>query len=251
MTTWSTAFATKQSRGWRPGSLLVVQPPCGTLRRRMAERRYTRVRAGVGLILTIDGKAEPCLTRDISRGGMFVVTRRPAHHGQAAQLEVIHEGKRLKAEAQVVTVAEDGLGLSFVGATDDFRNAIRKVMDEMVAARSTDTELVPGAISDLQIHWRPEEGSKWWAVWKRTREKCELTNLTLDGASMRSKHRPDVGETVVLELRSRAFKGGAVSASAEIIRHTNGGFAVYFLGASVEFRRAVSMVRRHKFGRSG
>lgn len=251
MITWSIVFATKESPGWRPGSLLVALPPCGTLRPLMAERRYTRVRAGVGLILTIDGKAEPCLTRDISRGGMFVVTRRPAYDGQTVQLEVIHEGKRLKAEAQVVTVAEDGLGLSFVGATEGFRNAIRTVMDEMVAARSTDTELVPGAISDLQVHWSPVEGSKWWAVWHRTRHKCELTNLTLDGASMRSKQRPDVGETVVLELQSRAFEGGAVTASAEIIRHTNGGFAVYFLAASVEFRRAVSMVRRHKFGRSG
>lgn len=191
------------------------------------------------------------MSRDISRGGMFAVTRRRANLGKVVQLEVIHEGKRLRAEGLVVSVAEDGLGLSFVGASEGFRNAIRGLMDEMVASRSTETELLPHAISDLQIHWSPQEGTKWWAVWQKSRHRCELTDLTLDGAALRSKQRPEVGEVVVLQLRSRAFSDSEVTASAEIVRHTEGGFAVQFLAANIEFRRAVSMVRRHKFGRTG
>lgn len=218
----------------------------------MAERRDTRVVAGVGLILTVDGQSEPCLTRNLSRGGMFVVTRRVVPDGKVVGLEVIHHGKRLKAEAQVVKCADDGLGLSFTGADEAFRTAIRALMDAMVAERSIDptddVSLDPSR--DLKIAWGFPPDNKWWKILGKKKQTAELNNLTGDGASLASKTRPKVGDTIIVYLSSRSFGDAVlVESAAEVIRMTDDGFAVQFQAASIDFRRAVGQIRRHKFTR--
>ncbi|MEE8408063.1 MAG: PilZ domain-containing protein [Myxococcota bacterium] len=219
----------------------------------MAERRDTRVVAGVGLILTVDDTSEPCMTRNLSRGGMFVVTRRIAPEGKVVGLEVIHHGKRLKARARVVKCADDGLGLSFTGADEEFRTAIRALMDAMVAERSIDptSELSLDPSRDLKVAWGYPPDNKWWKVFGKKKQAAELNNLTGDGASLLSKSRPKVGDAIIVYLSSRSFEGTVtVESPAEVMRMTDAGFAVQFQAASIDFRRAVGQIRRTKFSRA-
>jgi len=218
----------------------------------MAERKDTRVIVGVGVILTIDGSAEPCMTRNLSRGGMFAVTRRKAPRGSMVGLEVVRDGQRLKAKAAVVECADDGLGLSFVGADDKFCNAIRALMDEMVAEKMvapSEEESVADDAIEVGAAWGPIGESKWWQVFQKKRHAATFTNLTLDGASLQSNASPPVGQVILFFLMSSALEGGVVQSTAEVVRHTDTGFAVRFLAASIEFRRAISNARRSKFAR--
>ena len=217
----------------------------------MAERRDTRVTAGVGVILTINGKPSPCMTRNLSRGGIFAVTRERPPEGTLVDLEVVHQGSRLKAQARVVKLTERGLGLSFVNVGEDFRTAVRSLMDNLVA----DHSVAPGLVElddfddyELRMAWAPPGEEGWWKFWKKRRHAADIGNLSLDGAALRSDLKPEVGAVVVVFIEGKEDKAGQpLGSEAEVVRHTDEGFAVKFISPSIDFRGAISEARRSKF----
>jgi hypothetical protein len=209
----------------------------------MSERRSTRVIAGVGVILLIDGEPEPCMTRNLSRGGMSVATKREVPPETILPFQLIHQGKHLTGKAKVIKCSSDGLGLSFIETDGALGEAIRHLMDEMVqTAGELPEEIAP--VSAV-CRWISAEKTAWWQVLKRIHHRGMLTDLTLEGAAVQSGIPPLVGAHVMITL---PLDEEEVEAQAEVVRHTDIGFAVRFIAPSIPFRRAISQLRRGKFG---
>ena len=215
----------------------------------MAERQHTRVMASVGVLVTIDGKTEACLTTDLSRGGMFVRTRRKPAIGTIADLTVVHADRKLHAKAKVVNVKDNGLGLAFTQSDAGFGDAIRAVMNDLVSGvtRSPPVASEERPARPAKAYWGAPEQSSGWKFWERGPRQCDLVNLTLDGAAIQDGRKPAVGEMIDFLLDDGYGPPRQVASQAKVVRHTQTGFAVQFVGASVEFRQAVSRVRRGKF----
>ncbi len=211
----------------------------------MSNRRDTRVIAGIGTILTIGDESRPCMSGDISRGGMFVVTDQRAPEGTLVGIRLVHLGRRLEAHARVVSIKATGLGLSFVDASDEFRAAVRSMMDDMLGQSGAG----PGPQSTARrasVSWLKPGGGKLTQLLRGRGHAAELTDLTLEGAALACKSCPDVGESIVLELTAEGDANPTTS-SCSVIRHTEHGFAVRFVAPSIEFRRLVSLLRRGRF----
>jgi hypothetical protein len=207
----------------------------------------------VGVIITIDGSPSPCMTRNLSKGGLFALTKRKAAPGAVVGLEVVHKGTRLKARAKVVQQTEQGLGLSFVDVDDGFRSAIRALMDRLVADQASasiaDFDDVE-EVSELTMSWGYPGQGRGWKFWRKGRYDVTVVNLSLDGASFAGEDRPSVGDTVVVNLEGlKDTRGKTLSCPAQVVRHTDGGFAVKFVSPSIDFRQAISAARRSKFTR--
>jgi hypothetical protein len=219
----------------------------------MVDRRDTRVTAGVGVVLHVGDKKLPCMSRNLSRGGMFAVTKAVVAEGESVIVEVVHKGSRLKARARVAQRTEEGLGLSFVDVNDQFRQAMRALMDDLVAGRATpsleDYDDIDDDTGDLKLAWAyPGEGS-WWKFWQKRRYIVDVMNLTLDGVGFRTDARPEVEDSIIIYLEGKKDAlGQPLACQAEVVRHTDEGFAVKFFSPSVEFRRAISEARKAKFG---
>ncbi len=84
------------------------------------------------MILEIGGKPDACFTRNISSGGMFVVTRRPAAVDSVVKISIFREGQRLETNARVVTAADDGLGLRFIHTGPEFGQGIAALIADIL-----------------------------------------------------------------------------------------------------------------------
>jgi hypothetical protein len=208
----------------------------------MTERRDTRVVAGVGVILVIDGKREPCMTRNIGRGGLFALTRAKLTAGQAIEVEIVHRGEKLASPATVASVNADGAGLKFVGAGPSFLMGVEALIKSMMTDAGSDSGAPPSDHVEASLAWAPLPDGRPWSWWKKRQHGAEIVSLTLDGAALGCKNRPQVGETVLIFLIEG--KSENESCRAEVVRHTDRGFAVKFANPRMEFRRAVSRLRR-------
>ena len=192
------------------------------------------------------------MTRNLSQGGMFAVTKAEVAEGAVVTVEVVHQGSRLKCRARVAQRTAEGLGLSFVDVDERFRRAMRALMDDLVVGSSqpalAEFDDVEDDDGELELAWAyPGEGS-WWKFWKKRRHAVAALNLSLDGAGLGSETRPEVGASIVIYLEGKKdTKGETLACSAEVVRHTDEGFAVRFVAPSVAFRRAISEARRAKF----
>jgi hypothetical protein len=208
----------------------------------MTERRDTRVVAGVGVILNNEGKRDPCMTRNLSRGGMFALTKTKLTDGQMLEVEIVHRGKKLSAAARVTGITPDGCGLSFVEPGADFRAGIDALIGSLITENSTGASRTPHDHVEVKLQWAHLPDGKSWNWWKKKPFVTEVLSLTLDGAALGCKVRPNVGDTVLIFLGDGVTEHN--TCRAEVVRHTDSGFAVKFLTPGMEFRRLVSRLRR-------
>lgn len=210
----------------------------------MTERLDDRVVAAVGVILKVDGKREPCMTRNVSRGGMFVLTKLDLSPGVAVQLEIVHEGKRLTGHAKVTTRTGQGVGVAFAGNDPEFAAGVDTLLRSLLKRPSEE-----GGGAEVEVtarmQWSHLPDGKAWNWWRKRRMAATLLSLSLDGAALMTKGKPEPGELIIIYLTdSRDDSGEPVFCRAEVVRHTDRGFAVKFLSPSLEFRRAVSRLRQ-------
>ncbi len=210
----------------------------------MAERRNTRIVAGVGVLMYVDEKPIPCMTRNVSRGGLFVVIKSQLKEGNVVKLEIMHNNKRLPTQARVAKVTKEGLGLTFIDPTAAFVAGIEAMVLDLVRSKS-DTAIKPSESRvQAEAFWSPPDGSS--NIWKflgRKRNKVTLASLSLDGAALVGKDKPALSETVVVTLKI-SQEGIEESCNAEVVRYTDRGFAVRFVSPSREFRSFVSRLRQ-------
>jgi len=210
----------------------------------MSERLDDRVVAAVGVIVKIDGKREPCMTRNVSRGGMFVLTKMDLAPGAEVQLEIVHEGKRLIGNAKVTTKTAQGVGLAFSSTDPEFGAGVDGLLRSLLKRPNEDLGAGEVEVSG-RMAWSHLPDGRAWNWWRKRKMVANLVSLSLDGAAMVASRRPEPAELVLIYLTdSRDESGEPVFCRAEVVRHTDHGFAVKFLSPSLEFRRAVSRLRQ-------
>lgn len=210
----------------------------------MQERQFNRVRAAVGVVLNVDGERVPCMSRNISHGGMFVLLKRSLPEGSQLEVEIIHNGARLHTRAVVKTVDEQGLGLRFTDVSDAFKQELHRFIDSLIHQGN---ESAGGAETSGHIHlaWSHLPDGKVWNFWRKRRHRVRVVNLSLDGAALVSGSPPPIGDTILLFLtETPEAKPERLYCRAQVVRHTDSGFAVQFLTPRAEFRRAVSQLRK-------
>jgi hypothetical protein len=213
----------------------------------MSERTNQRFDISVGVIVRWDGKNEPCLSHTLSPRGMSIGTSKRWPIGTALEVEIVHEGMRIRTQARVAGETKSTVGLEFVDPSPDFENRLKTLLARYVP-QSGQAQNARVSI-DATVEWESPEDDQPKRWWRSKRNKTKLIDLSLDGAALIGKKPPDVGSIIVLYLlapKGSADEGtsGEVQANAKIVRHTDRGFAVQFVNPSQAFRRVVSDIRK-------
>lgn len=203
----------------------------------MTERADLRIDAAVGVVVRHSGGAEPCLSRSLSTGGISVGTQKRWPPGTVVDLEIVHEGTRIRVPARVVSHLSSGVGFEFVDPTPEQQQSVQALMSRLLPTGDTGREVPPEALRALT--WVPVVNGK-------KPHKARIIDLSHDGAAIAEKSPPEVGVEVTVAITnpvSSSKDDRQVSAGARVVRHTERGFAVQFVGADTAFKRAVSIIR--------
>jgi hypothetical protein len=210
----------------------------------MSSRQTNRIIAAIGVVLEVEGKRYPCMTGNLSTGGMYVTLREKFPVGTLADVTIPDEGKKLHARVRVASVDAGGLGLSWHSLDADFEQAWRRLIKKLL--RRETMEIEKNALStEVRIAWSYLPDGNFWTFWRKRQRRQRIANLSIDGVAFTNRNPPAVGESVLIYLTQIDPEGRKqFPCQAQVIRHTDDGFAVRFESPSVDFRRALSIVRR-------
>jgi len=204
----------------------------------MGERSDLRIDAAVGVVVRYSGGVEPCLSRSLSTGGISVGTQKRWPPGTVVDLEIVHEGTRVRVPARVVSQMSTGVGLEFVDPTPEQLQSLQALLSRLLPTGDTGREVPPDALRALT--WMPVVNGK-------RPHKARIIDLSHDGAAIADKSPPEVGAEITVAITnpvSTSKDDSQVKAGARVVRHTERGFAVQFVGADTAFKRAVSIIRK-------
>lgn len=212
----------------------------------MGERADQRIDTAVGVIIRHDGKAEPSLSRTLSLGGVGVNTRRSWPAGTELEIEIVHEGLRLRTVARVVSRIPGGVGLEFVEPSPEFQNGLASLFAALVGGANPARTAPPDSLRE--VAWAvPEAGSGIAGLFRGRQHKAQLIDVSLDGAAIAAKSPPAVDAEIRVVLPNHVGSKGeerTVECAARVVRHTEHGFAVRFESPSTAFRRVISEIRK-------
>ncbi len=251
----------------------------------MSERQHTRVMAPVGVML--EGAEETCaaFTRNVSRGGMFVVTKLRAEQGEFIKILLMHSGKKLRCSAEVMNVTEEGLGLKFSEADEAFLDGVEELIKSLLVkaigkpkpdadsggfdpdnydydasgapnddAANADggddgSEEISRSAAKARVTWSYLPDGHTWNWWRKGLHDVRLVALSHDGATFISRKRPACEETVLLFITTDTVPDAELHCRAEVMRHTDKGFVVRYLEPRLQFRQAIGQMRQAGIGR--
>ncbi len=207
----------------------------------MHNRRANRIVAAIGIIVEIDGKPFPCMTGNVSNTGLFAMLKHPAPAGTHVTVIIIDDNQKLRAPATIASNTGSGLGILFGGLNPEFDQAWRRIIRRLL--RRATVDIRAGGMPKLA--WaHPPDGS-FWDVLKKRPHYDTLVDLSLDGAAFVRKAPPEIG-TQLLVFLSETEDGERKEyhCQAEVVRHTENGFAVRFDNPGIDFRRALTRARQ-------
>jgi hypothetical protein len=212
----------------------------------MGERSDQRIEAALGVVVRYGGVSEACLSRTVSRRGIAVASQRSWPVGTEIELEIVHQGLRLRTLARVVGLRPNGMGLEFVRPGPEFESALGALLATLVGGGHPTRAEPPEGMRE--VAWSVAEAGKGLGGLIRGRQhKARLLDLSLDGASIAWKNPPEVGTEILIHLPNHAVQNGnesTVQCVARVVRHTERGFAVQFQSPSTVFRRVISEIRK-------
>lgn len=207
----------------------------------MPEKRQFRVAARLPVVDAIEGEKRACYTKNLSLGGLFLLTDKRWPIGSTVSLSVNHEDARFDVDARVTHLQADGVGFSFVDASTTLREMLRQVIDKTISRPSDESdESVNRVAIQSRVVWAQDE----------QRYEADLRNIGQEGAFLETVVPPQLEGTVFVYLP--AF-GPAVTDNvpqelrgcmATVSRRDADGFAVRFVNPSAEFRMAVAELSR-------
>ena len=209
----------------------------------MQSRESNRIVAALGVILEIDGKPHPAITADVSTGGMRVMLKLGLPPGTPLTVVVLEGQKKLRLPARVTSNAEAGLGLAFEDPTDELRDAWTRILKKLLR-RDTVNQGQNLASAAGRLAWSYLPDGRLWSFFKKRPHFDKVTSLSADGLAFRSRQKPEEQARVLvfLVLVADGHKQ-RYHCQADVVRHTDDGFAVRFDAPRIEFRRALSRLR--------
>ncbi|MEM6730504.1 MAG: PilZ domain-containing protein [Myxococcota bacterium] len=213
----------------------------------IGDRRDRRLNVAMQVQI-VDGDAhESFLTKNISVGGVFVITTHRYPIGAYLSLRIDYKGVEMLTGARVTHIQRDGVGVRFWNPSDDLLHAVKRVIDDLLASgghtderRREPREL----IEDTPILWRTEGVER----------RASLVDLSLSGARIADTEPPGEEQKILVLLPTPAAEQDAISVelvgSDAIVRRSMGeSFGIEFDGPSAEFRLAVAKLLQQS-GRS-
>lgn len=201
----------------------------------MRERFHTREVATLRVELTIGDETLGCLTGNISQSGMLVEVDAEVPIGTEVIVDVRYREHQAVGPATVASHAPAGLGLQYLDPSAEFRDAVENII---ICLR--DERRGPHDHVSVPAAWSyPSAGGSLKRLLTR-RYAANLFSLTENGAALVSRKSPQVGDTVVIYLDQDDEQLRGV---AEVVRHTDRGFAVRFIDPSEAFSARVAALR--------
>lgn len=186
-------------------------------------------------VATPDG-GDPAVTKNISMGGLFLITRQRFTVGAEVALVLECGGMELEVTGRVTHHQADGVGISFVDPSPLLHNILREQIDALLSQHSLGEDTNPRIPVRQKVPW-----SRGGAA----REQAEVRQISSEGAFLASEAQVRKDETVYVYLpgylatdRDKASEVRGVEARVIYVR--DDGFGVRFINASAEFRMAVA-----------
>lgn len=219
----------------------------------MSDRRAPRIIAAIGVIVKEGERSTACMTRTVSRTGAFLLTKERWDPRNLLELEMIRDAHRFTVHAKVAFAANDGVAVAFLDPPASFTESFQAFLDELVARRPEDEALA--AELDNVLTWKSDAARGLRELFSGGAKKSTLVSLSLDGAAVDASRPPPIGDELMVSVRARPnghvlpdhTEITPVECRAQVVRHTENGFAMRFLEPSRQFRAAVTQLRRaHK-----
>lgn len=202
----------------------------------MSTREFTRAVAPVTVIDPARPDAEPMQARDLGLGGLFLYTEERWPPGTEVPLEISYGTRRIPIEVVVLRHEEEGVAFAFESPGAKLRGEIRGLLAYLFAT---------GAPSDERRSRRRREVSHDVVWMDQGREhRGRLKDISLENARIIASDKPAIDARISVFLPVRSGKGidDLRGSSARVVRHSEKGFAVRFLDASVAFHEAIAML---------
>ncbi len=207
----------------------------------MHSRNRVDERVSAALKVTVAGAAgEPCVTRNISLGGVFLLVKQRWPEGTVLKLELRDRFHSVSLFARAVRHERDGVAFAFVEVSEAQRQRLHLLIDGLLAdgawyddrRRSVRTALTGPVV------WRYGD-----------REfQAELRDLSDGGALIGTTQPPELGAQILLYLPAlgddAAAEAGVLGCQALVAHRTPEGFGVTFLFPSPEFSTTVERLVR-------
>jgi Tfp pilus assembly protein PilZ len=188
--------------------------------------------------LTVSVQGEPAaVARNLSAGGVFVVTEKRWNLGTVVTLHVGYRGVRVAIKGRLTHHRGDGVGFAFFQPEEELIRAIRNIISDLLTggAESNDRRGGSRKLVNGAIIWT--QGGK--------RAEAKIRDLSKTGAYVASTDNPALGTELMVYMPGFMYSGGeaipseARGCSCKVMRADDGGFGVQFIGPSAEFLMAV------------
>ena len=204
-------------------------------------RRRKHIRAFAAVSVHEMAEGEVYRTRDISMGGMFILMNPPWEVGSQHSLVLTHQRNTLDVQAEVMSIAREGVGVRYVAPTPRFHTQLKRFLTALIF-EDTETEeqrRSPRIVTTSLIAFMDQEGEF----------RGTARDMSRTGALILADRSPPLESSVYIYIPffdTRSSREPSVTdlhgTQARVVRHSDGGFAVQFDSPSTEFRDAVDRV---------
>lgn len=212
--------------------------------------RELRVATRLPVVATESTGDRAFYTKNLSMGGLFLLsdTRWPV--GSHMELVMTVGDVRIQLTARVTHLQRDGVGMCFVGPSDETRSQIRDIISAQMPQQDGSTfESLQRAVG----MGKPRGIKLIWSEGK-TRHESTARDLSSTGAFFESSVLPAEGATIMVYLSSvtenddHELEPELRGCTAEVLERTDKGFDVRFKTPSAEFRMAIDQALRDAAG---
>ncbi|OGQ89529.1 MAG: hypothetical protein A2289_15160 [Deltaproteobacteria bacterium RIFOXYA12_FULL_58_15] len=202
----------------------------------MSQRRFARAVAPI-TIVDVDEPQTSYQARDLSVGGVFLLTEEPWGLGSARCLAIEHKNSRVIAKGRVIRSDPTGVGLRFSDESEQFRSSIRNLLVELVyeGAKLGEHRRAQRFESAVPVLW----------LLGTAQYRSTFIDLSPTGCSIHAQRPPPVGTVIYVQLPIIKERNlvpvveEVHGCRGTVVRCTADGFAVEFKGMVDGFRRAI------------
>jgi hypothetical protein len=210
--------------------------------------RELRVATRLPVVATESTGDRAFYTKNLSMGGLFLLSETRWPVGSTMSLSMTFGDVRIELTARVTHLQRDGVGMCFVGPSDETRAQIKAIISEQMPH-----EAEGGAFQALQRAVGMGKPRGIQVVWTEGKSRHESTarDLSSAGAFFESETMPAEGATIMVYLSSitenddHELEPELRGCAAEVLERTDAGFDVRFRTPSAEFRMAIDQALRN------